>query len=325
MLYLLSFLMPVLSLASLFSESTLLILLPVISTFIITPSIDLIPIKLERKGKKLTFNIVLYAACLLYLTIFSIFLYKLPSMSGSEIILKSLMMGLSGVVFGINCAHELGHRSNKWAILASKTLLLTTSYMHFHIEHNRGHHKYVATPEDPSTSRYNEIIFTFLIRSLFMSWISAFNIEKSNNGILKNKTLHYALYQFAFMLILGLIHKNLLIGFILHSFVSIILFESVNYIEHYGIVRKVVNGRYEKVTPNHSWNSDHFFSRIHLFEVSRHSDHHATVSKPFYELESIKSSPQMPTGYAGMILLAYVPPLWFKVMNPRVAAREVPQ
>lgn len=319
MLYLLSFMMPLLSLISLLSESMLLIVLPIICTFVVVPSLDLLPLKIGRgKGNKLTFNTVLYAACLFYLVIFTIFLLKLPQMSGVELVLKSIVLGINGVVYGINCAHELGHRNNKWDILCSKVMLLTTSYLHFHIEHNRGHHKNVATIEDPSTSRYNENIFTFLVRTMVMSWISAFDIEKKKNGILKNKTIHYAFYQVAFTLTLGLIHTNLLLGFVLHSMVSIILFESVNYIEHYGILRKIVNGRYEKVTPNHSWNSDHFFSRVHLFDVSRHSDHHASSSKPFYELESIESSPQMPTGYAGMLLLAYVPPLWFKVMNPRL-------
>lgn len=323
MLYLLSFTMPLLGLIALLSENLFLIVLPVICTFILIPTLDLLPLKIGRgKGSEFTFNIVLYGVCFFYLVLFSIFMFKLPYMSGSMLIIKSLIMGLSGVVIGINCAHELSHRTNKWDILYSKVLLFTTSYLHFFIEHNRGHHKYVSTPADPATSRYNETLYAFLVRSFVMSWISAFNIEKKKNGILKNKTLHYAAYQLIFMLILASIHINLLIGLLLHSFVSILLLESVNYIEHYGLLRKEVNGVYEKVKPVHSWNSNHFFSGINLFEVSRHSDHHAMASKPYYELEFIESSPQMPTGYPGMILLATVPPLWFKVMNPRLSSYQ---
>lgn len=321
MLYLLSFTMPLLGLIALLSENLFLVLLPALCTFILIPALDLLPMKIGRgKGSEFTFNIVLYGVCFFYLVIFSIFMYKLPAMSGSLLIIKSLIMGLSGVVIGINCAHELSHRTNKWDILFSKVLLFTTSYLHFFIEHNRGHHKYVSTPADPATSRYNETLYAFLVRSFVMSWISAFNIEKKKNGILKNKTLHYAAYQIIFMIFLASVHINLLIGFVLHSFISILLLESVNYIEHYGLLRKEVNGIYEKVKPVHSWNSNHFFSGINLFEVSRHSDHHAMASKPYYELEFIESSPQMPTGYPGMILLATVPPLWFKVMNPRLTS-----
>jgi alkane 1-monooxygenase len=323
MAYLFSLIVPLLSLTSLTSHEFYFILLPVIYTFILIPLMDLLPFNPSMKPlKEIQLRSILWAVCFLYLMTFIYFLTKIPVMGTDELILKSLMMGISGGVIGINCAHELGHHNSKFDVTFAKVLLLTTSYMHFYIEHNRGHHKNVSTPEDPATSRINETVYAFILRSVVMSWSSAFRIEKKKNGIMKNKVIHYAIYQLLFNFLLAIWNERILLGFVLHSLVSIILLEAVNYIEHYGIVRFKRDGRYEKVTAIHSWNSDHFFSRIHLFELSRHSDHHALASKPFYELESLEQSPQMPTGYAGMVLMAFVPPLWFRIMNPKVRALQ---
>ncbi len=314
---------PGLCLVSLFSEQWYLVFIPFIYTFIFIPSLDIFTFKYSgAKANSEKMDYILYAVCFAYLVTFVIFLLLAPSMSISEIVFKSLNMGIAGGVIGINCGHELGHRSKLWEQIYAKILLFSTSYTHFYIEHNKGHHKRVATLEDPATSRLNESLYAFLPRSILYGWLSAVQIEKKKNGILKNKVIHYAVYQVAFFIALYLIHANILIAFLIHSFISIFLLESVNYIEHYGILRKKKNDRYEKVTAIHSWNSNHLFSRIHLFELSRHSHHHAIANKPFYELESIEQSPQMPYGYAGMILMAYIPPLWFKVMNPLITKEQ---
>ncbi len=319
MVYLLCILVPIMSLVSLYSDNIWVVCSPAVCAFIIVPILDFIPFKFHlAKGSQKTFNNVLYAVCFFYLFAIVLFLNKLPELNGTMLVLKSFMMALSGVVVGINCAHELGHRNSRGEILLAKTLLFTVSYMQFFIEHNRGHHKNVSTLEDPATSRYNETLYSFWIRSMFMGWISAFKIEKKSNGLLKNRMIHYSLYSLSFLMALGLTNTNMMLGFAIHSFVSVILLETVNYIEHYGLLRKKVNGRYEKVAPIHSWNSDCFFSRVFLFELPRHSEHHAIAYKPYFELESVETAPQMPTGYAGMIVLAAFSPAWFRLMNPRV-------
>lgn len=323
MVYLFSLVVPLMSLGVMFTDNVFIILSPLLYIFVVIPFLDTLPVKM----KKTTINddlldMFLFAVCFLYLAVLAVFLILAPTMDTSLLMLRAISSGLSGGVIAINCAHELGHRNSAWSHRLAKLLLFTTSYTHFFIEHNKGHHKWVATEHDPATSRFGESLYAFFPRTIIQSAISAFNIEKKKHGILKNEVLYYFILLFLFYCILFSISFKCAVGFLIHSLVSIILLESVNYIEHYGIMRKKKNGRYEKVTPIHSWNSDHLFSRIHLFELSRHSHHHAQANVPFYKLESIEDSPQMPYGYAGMILLAFVPPLWFKVMNKRVTQAQ---
>lgn len=324
MVYLISFILPLLCLFAVKTDQVFWMIFPVLYTFVLIPSFDLFNIKTRASNFSPTIlNFILYGVCAFYLGIFTYFLTQLPQMETLELVLKSFSMGISGGVIGINCGHELGHRQKKWEQLYAKLLLFTTSYTHFFDEHNKGHHKNVATPNDPATSRLNETLYAFFPRTIFFSWLSAFNIEKKKNSFFKNTIIHYAILQLLFVIGLFSMSTKIGIGFIIHSLVAILLLEAVNYIEHYGILRKKnASGRYEKVTPIHSWNSDHFFSRIHLFDLSRHSHHHANANVPYYELKSIEESPQMPYGYAGMILMAFVPPLWFKVMNPRITKEQ---
>lgn len=219
-------------------------------------------------------------------------------------------MGISCGVLGINVAHELGHRNNSFEQTLARMLLSTSLYWHFFIEHNKGHHKNVSTPLDPESSRLNESIYAFWLRSIRDSFLSACRID--------SREMTKAL------IIQGLLTLGIfwgwgvaaLLGFLLSALIGIILLESVNYIEHYGLVRReVAPGRFEKVSPIHSWNADHPLSRAVLFDLSRHSDHHANVARKYQILRHHDNSPQMPTGYPGMILLSLIPPLWFKVMN----------
>ncbi len=240
---------------------------------------------------------------------------------------RSLGMGLLCGVLGINVAHELGHRREKAAQKVAKALLLTSLYPHFYIEHNFGHHKNVSTPQDPASSRYNEVLYAFWIRSIAFSYLSAWRIQM---GLLKRQKRSFFSYRndmfwyaVCTILLLVLIYIAFglaaLWGFLISATFGILLLETVNYIEHYGLQRKKVSDkRYEQTTPLHSWNSNHLVGRLVLFELSRHSDHHANPHKKYQVLNHHEQSPQMPTGYPGMMLLAALPPLWFGIMNKRL-------
>jgi alkane 1-monooxygenase len=235
--------------------------------------------------------------------------------------------GICCGIYGINVAHELGHRVKRSERMMSKALLLSSQYMHFFIEHNKGHHKYVSTPEDPASSRYNEWVYVFWIRSIIMGYRSAWKIQlkelkRTKAGIIsmKNEMLLYLIFQSLLILLIAFVFSWSIAGFYLISaFIGILLLETVNYIEHYGLLRNRSNsGQFIAVKPIHSWNSDHRLGRGMLFELSRHSDHHYKASRKYQILRSFEDSPQMPTGYPGMIVLSLLSPLWFLVMNSRV-------
>ena len=245
-----------------------------------------------------------------------------------ELIGRILSMGITCGALGINVAHELGHRKSKFERFLAKSLLLTSLYMHFYIEHNRGHHKNVSTHEDPSSARRGEWVFFFWFRSMIMGYISAWKIEAGQlrkKGLgpinLKNEMLRFQVIQLAF---LGLIYWAFgwlpMLCFLAAALIGIIQLETVNYIEHYGLSRtQKESGQYERVQPWHSWNSNHTLGRLFLFELSRHSDHHYLASRKYQILRHHEASPQMPTGYPGMMLLSMVPPLWFIVMHKQIA------
>lgn len=238
-------------------------------------------------------------------------------------------MGMLCGVIGINVAHELGHRNTKHEQMMAKMLLLTSLYMHFFIEHNRGHHRNVSTKEDPSSARYGEALYIFWFRSVFYSYVSAWKLEleklKKNDTpffSLTNEMLLFQFIQVGLVLWIGIYFGWSVMGyFILAAIMGFLLLETVNYIEHYGLERKKKGNTYERVMPHHSWNSNHIIGRLVLFELSRHSDHHFIASRKYQILRHLDHSAQMPTGYPGMMLVATIPPLWFKIMNPRI--REI--
>lgn len=236
-------------------------------------------------------------------------------------------MGLMCGVLGINIGHELGHRIEKIDRTIGELLLLSSLNTHFLPYHNMGHHKYVATPNDPATARKGEPLFIFWIRSNFSSYVKAWKIEveklkKFGHPFLSihNRMLIYHLAQVVLVSAIWFFFgMTALVSFLEAAIFGVLLLETVNYIEHYGLLRNVNDkGIYERVKPWHSWNSDHMIGRLILFELSRHSDHHYLASKKYQILDSYEESPQMPTGYPGMMLLALIPPLWFVVMNPKV-------
>ena len=228
---------------------------------------------------------------------------------------------------GINVGHELGHRKSIIARTCSKLLYLPCQYMHFYIEHNFGHHINVATPEDPATARYKQTLYSFWITSVVRTYVSAWEIQlkllkvsKRNFFSIKNDMVFYTFFQITF---LAFIYYSfglyLTLLSILMSIISFLFLETINYVEHYGLLRKKEpSGRYERVKPHHSWNSNHTIGRIVLYELTRHSDHHFKSSKKYQVLESLENCPHLPYGYPTSILLSLIPPIWFTIMNPLV-------
>lgn len=274
------------------------------------------------------FDWILYSLVPIQLVTLGLFLTNISNgdFSTITIIGWTTAMGISCGVLGINAAHELGHRSTKYEQFMSKLLLLTTLYTHFFIEHNRGHHNKVATAEDPASSRFGETVYKFYIRSIKDSWLSAWQLEAKRlsklgikNFSSKNEMLMFQIIQVIWLAIILICFGKLAFGmYLIAAFIGILLLETVNYIEHYGLVRNKKGEKYERTHPEHSWNSNHPIGRILLLELSRHSDHHYIASRKYQILRHFDQSPQMPTGYPGMMLLALVPPLWFRVMHKQI-------
>ncbi len=233
---------------------------------------------------------------------------------------------------GINTAHELGHKRESHERWLSKIALAQSFYGHFYIEHNRGHHVRVATPEDPASARVGESVYRFWPRTVFGSLRSAWRLERRRyarhgrhpfrigNDVL-NAWLMSALLWGAMVAWLG---AGILPYLVVQAVVAFSLLEIVNYMEHYGMLRRKVGVpgrvRYERVDPSHSWNSNNVATNVLLYHLQRHSDHHANPTRRYQTLRDFAESPVLPTGYAGMIVLALVPPLWRRVMDPRVLA-----
>ena len=267
----------------------------------------------------LKFDVWLYVASFLHLSILCLFLIKFSQSWSWDIspIGQVFSMGLMMGNYGINVAHELGHRNNRFHRFMSQVLLLSSQYMHFAIEHNFGHHNKVATPEDPATARFGETVYLFWFRSIVMSWISAFKIEKlRKKNLHQNSILHFSLIQLGLILAIAIVFPQSLLPYLLSALLGILLLETINYIEHYGLVRnKIDSNGYERVQSIHSWNSNHLVGRCILFELSRHSDHHFKPQRKYQTLKSDTKAPQLPYGYPVMMIIALLPPLYFSIMK----------
>ncbi|MEP3246897.1 MAG: alkane 1-monooxygenase [Sneathiella sp.] len=248
-------------------------------------------------------------------------------MSLAEVIGTAIAVGIMTGSIGITWAHELCHRTGRFERGLAEFLLSQVSYAHFCIEHVYGHHRNVATPKDPATSRLGESFYAFLPRTLWGSFQNAWQIEKQQlvkKGRpffdFRNRMLRYLFVQIVlFVGIAALLGGKTLLFFIGQASVAVILLETINYLEHYGLVRrKLENGRYEKVQPWHSWNASQIVSNLSLINLARHSDHHFMASRRYQILRHYDEAPQLPSGYAAMVLVALVPPLWFRMMNPLV-------
>jgi alkane 1-monooxygenase len=242
----------------------------------------------------------------------------------------ALSVGVLGGV-GINTAHEMGHKKDELERWLSKITLAQTFYGHFYIEHNRGHHVRVATPEDPASSRLGETFWEFLPRSVWGSLKSSLELETQRlrrggrspwdpRTYWSNDVLNAWAMSVAFFGVLIAVFGPTLIPYIvIQGIFGFTLLETVNYLEHYGLLRqKTESGRYERCAPVHSWNSDHIVTNLFLYHLQRHSDHHANPTRRYQTLRSVDGAPNLPSGYATMIALTYVPPLWRKLMDHRV-------
>lgn len=306
--------------------------------FVIIPILELIfPVdaknleksEVETKQKNKFFDWLLYLNLPI---VFGVLIYALitittNSLQTFEFIGLIFSTGIVLGVNGINVAHELGHRQSSSERLWGKLLLLPSQYMHFYIEHNFGHHLHAATKEDPATARFNQTVYGFWFTSVFRQYSSAWKIQLNllkNRGSkfisVYNDMLWFSIFQISILLLIYLTFgKTGLVFSILAACVGILLLETVNYIEHYGLLRlKTKNNRYERVAEKHSWNSNHVIGRIILYELTRHSDHHYKSYKKYQVLDCLDESPQMPFGYPTSMVLAMIPPLWFSIMNKRV-------
>ena len=245
----------------------------------------------------------------------------------SVIILAITAGSYSGL--GINTAHEMGHKKPAFERMLAKIVLAVPAYGHFCIEHNRGHHRDVATPEDPASSRMGESIYKFILREIPGAFKRGWAVEEERLARLGKSPWSLENDVLQSYLISAVLQGSLLLafGWIMLPFLAIhnvwawFQLTSANYIEHYGLLReKEANGRYERCQPHHSWNANYIFSNILLFHLERHSDHHANPTRRYQSLRNFDDIPELPNGYYGMYMLAYVPWLWYKVMDKRVLA-----
>ncbi len=279
----------------------------------------------------LAYDLLLYALIPLHFAVLGAYLWGMRAgqWSAVEAVGATVSTGITLAGIAINLGHELGHRTSRWHQRTALLLYLSTNYAHFFIEHNRGHHARVATPEDPASAGKGEVVYAFVLRSLIGGYRSAWAIEarrfpNARFPALQPRNLMLRLHLLqgaALALVGGLLGPAALLGWIAASAVAIGLLEVINYVEHYGLRReRDASGRYPKVEPVHSWNSNRPLGRILLFDLTRHADHHAHPTRPYHQLRHFAEAPELPTGYPGMILLALCPPAWFAVMNPRVDA-----
>ncbi len=287
----------------------------------------------ELFKKDAIFDWLLYLIVPLQFSFLFLFLTKInePGLLWWETLGRITGMGIMCGNFGINVAHELGHRSKWQEQLMAKLLLLTSLYMHFFIEHNRGHHKKVATEADPASANYGQTVYGFWLQSTVFCYLSAWKLEAQRlrkEGKLiasfHNEMLIFQLIQLLFITaIYFFFGLKPMLFFLCSATFGFLLLETVNYIEHYGLLRKKKeDGRYERVLPAHSWNSNHLIGRLLMFELSRHSDHHFIATRKYQILRHHDNSPQMPTGYPGMMVLSLMPPAWFWVMNRKIREME---
>ena len=332
--FLVSMIVPALSAAAVFGRGWLM-LLPPAFLFVVTPVMDALlghekrdPPGHPDHWRDLRFDFWLWLWAPLQLVIQVGALVAAPTATPVELLGLIFACGLLGGL-GINVSHELMHRKGAPERALAEVLLTTTSYAHFSVEHVLGHHKNVATPDDPGTAAKGDNLWWFVARSVLLSALSAWRLEgarvhKLGIGFsLRDRRLRYPLaWALVVTAVAVLAGASGVVWFAGQSAVAIFLLETINYVEHYGLVRhqRPGDGGYERVTPDHSWSSAHRLTSLYLFNLPRHADHHAQASRPWFALRHIDDSPQMPAGYATMLLLALVAPLWRAVMDPRVDA-----
>ena len=331
--YIASYLIPLLAILT-FYVTGLYAYIGLIFLYIGIPIIEyLIPpntYNLERAEKELTkedlgFDLVLYVLVILQLVVIYLFCIKIndANLALSDIIARTAMLGTVLGSIGINVGHELGHKTNHVIKQIFAQVILTTSFQnHFITYHNGGHHKDVGTPKDLSSAREGDNFYLFAVRSQIGGYFKTWGLESGKLQALgKSPWLNpMIIYSLLPIILTGAIFffagQLAAVCYVIGAMYGISILESQNYYSHYGLRRKQLdNGRYERVKPHHSWNSDHILGRIMLFELTRHSDHHHMGAKEYQILDSKSDSPKLPFGYPAMQLLAYFPFLFKPIMK----------
>ena len=308
-------------------------LIPLLELVLPAPTHNAEDAVMRERADHWAFDGLLYLLVAIQVGLVALLVWRTGSgdMAPWEVVGAALSVGICCGSFGINLGHELGHRRNAFQQRLAKIALATSLYVHFFVEHNRGHHVRVATDDDPATSRRGEVLYAFWIRSVVMGYISAFKLEATRlrrRGkrvlSLDNEVLTDQLLQAAVVVgVVWYFGPMAAAAWALAAVVGILMLETVNYIEHYGLARqRRPSGRFEPVRPVHSWNANQLLGRVLLFELTRHSDHHAHPHRKFPQLRHFDEAPELPTGYPGTMVLATIPPLFFRVMHPRLATMD---
>jgi len=340
-LWILSTLLPLLGLSGVgtyqFTGQSWTLVIPLLFIYLVIPGLDLLFSTDESNPdeRQITslehnafYNWVLYLMLPLHLLVFMTLIYFMVTQP-LDVWQQALLLLTLGVFGGlaVNLGHELGHKKDRLSKMLAKLSLATGAYGHFNIEHNAGHHRQVATPEDSASARLGESIYRFALREYPGGIKRAWSIETQRLGrqgkrwyAFDNQILQA--YAMTVMIYAGMtvwLGWSALMIMMLHAPIVWWQLTSANYIEHYGLLRqKRDNGQYQRCEPRHSWNSNHLISNLVLFHLQRHSDHHANPARHYQSLRHFAEAPQLPTGYMGMFLLAYVPPLWFRVMDEKL-------
>jgi len=286
--------------------------------------------EVERLSKTAFYFWLIRAAAPLYLATIAFGAYVFVHVTAETWLLGFWVfsMGTLGGILAINIGHELIHKKDMIDQFCGGVLLSSVLYGGFKVEHVRGHHVWVSTPKDASSSRLGQSLYRFLPSAYVNNFRNAWRLEAKRLATRGYSAFHWRnelIWWYALSAVMALVMWFWLGGmglifFLVQAVVSFSYLEIINYIEHYGLHRRRLdNGRYERTNVTHSWNSNYLLTNLLLFQLQRHSDHHAYPKRPYQVLRHHDESPQLPAGYATMVLVALVPPLWFAVMNPRVA------
>lgn len=331
--YLFSFVYPAIVWLSIY-KGGVFAFLPILFMFVLVPVAEALmkPDKYNLTDAEIAFNkdhvfydTLLYIHVVIYFAITGYFIFSIGKYK-DPLEYAAIIAGV-GILNGaciINLGHEFCHRKGRMNQYISEGLLLMSLETHFRPYHLRCHHIHVATPGDAATARRGEWIYTFVFREQITSYIQAWNAEvkraqslHKNPYSFSNRMVVYFIAQAGVLIAIGgFLGGRTLFAFFMASVIGMFTLACASYVEHYGILRrKKSNGKYEPVKECHAWNSDHVLSRLILFELSRHADHHISPNKKFQVLDSPMGTPQLVAGYPGSMLLSFIPPLWFKVMD----------
>jgi len=305
------------------------LIIPLIEFFVPARPVNIPEEEEMSRSKRRFFDVLLYLNLPIVYGLSAFYAYRIgfTPVTTFEIVAMTLNVGIIMGTCGINVAHELGHRDNAFDQWVSRLLLVPEMYTHFTIEHNYGHHKHVGTPGDPATAPRGMGIYAFWFRSAFGSLSNAWSLERARLkaksqaflSLRNNLLIGLALTVIFYALIAIWAGLAAMLGLVIAGVIGLLLLETVNYIEHYGLVReKLASGRYEPVEAKHSWNSNHEVGRIFLYELTRHADHHYRTTRKYQILRHLENSPQLPFGYPASLILALVPLAWRRVMDQRL-------